>query len=240
MEKVVINRLNLYNETVGYRFQISDNDKIVAFDVDTDLAQEVVKLVGKGYIVKGNTLYGSIVNDIFITDDETGVIEVNGLQSIKNILYDIYKKNLYLNEKILPLKNANEEIIINGVFRDKYIDFIKSSKGIEGEFEITSNLEYGYARFRNILKGDSNDALKFVYNYLSYKGYAECSCSILTLPAVKGADSMKFSVGFFNSDEFCSKFRNAIKSEDFIGSLGDCYVWYNGIRYSVGFNVSIM
>lgn len=92
MSKIVMNQLQLNGSVVGYRFDLlnSDGDRIVSFDVNTANAKAFLSMVNADSVEKGQAIKGREVDGVFITPDESNVIEVSEIAQAKDLLEKYY------------------------------------------------------------------------------------------------------------------------------------------------------
>ena len=88
MGKIVLNQLQLNGSVVGYRFDLmnSDGGRIVSFDVNTVNAKAFLSMVNADSVEKGRVIKGKEVNGVFVTPDESNVIEVTTKKSAVDLL----------------------------------------------------------------------------------------------------------------------------------------------------------
>lgn len=86
-KSVIVNRLRLGNEFVGYRFDIvSGKTKVVSFDVADDMYKTLLFMI-KEQPQKGTIIDGQLHGDVFTAGDETNVVEVDSIEKAKEVIY---------------------------------------------------------------------------------------------------------------------------------------------------------
>lgn len=87
MSKVIVNRLRLNGEYVGYRIEATScSGKTIFFDVSEELFRSFIKLFHTNHVYKGKVVNGREQNGVFVSDNETGVYEVTSWKQGQSLL----------------------------------------------------------------------------------------------------------------------------------------------------------
>lgn len=166
---IVVNKLNLEKETVGYRIDILDSSskKIVSVDITEDKVKSFLKMIGSAKINKGVIIPGKIVNGLFITGNDDNIIEVKTKAQANEILNKYFFNSDDKVEGVLNSINSTESEVIKNRIR--------------GDRDTLGKTEYGECRpiqsdYNNIVK-----ALKGINNNLHVNEYQDKSSGELVI-----------------------------------------------------------
>ncbi|MGV3076467.1 hypothetical protein ACEE21_15420 [Clostridium baratii] len=204
---VVVNKLNLGRETLGYRFDIKDgSDKLISFDIAEENAKNFLKMVGKEKIKRGSVIQGRLSNGLFITDAGDNILEVkNGTQAreiinkyilatdkeVDNVLNEVGKpENYTVKGNIQILDSGRFEFSDCVEIREEYDKMVKSGKGLTINLSINEvqDAESGEFKF-SVYVSNVVDLFKYIYNLaklggrksISYRGYIGNNKGVLNL-----------------------------------------------------------
>lgn len=243
MVSVYVSNLVLDRSTLGQRFTFFSNGvKKFAVDFLEEDSEKIVNLLGKNNIEFSHPINGLIKDGVFYTDDESFVRDLS-LKDTLSALAKMYAtdiKKLLGEESIIG--GMSSAMLVNGDIRNAYINFIQASKDVSGTYSnVSGKVSQGGVGFSKILSGGALDGLRVAYNYLNIIGSEYCDCRIFDIPVRdKNFPTHKFTLNSKCSfGEFSNQFKEYIKSENFMGSVGKCYIKYNGIRYDVSLHVGV-
>jgi len=187
-KQVVINKLCLEKELVGYRFDIiEDYKKLVSLDVDKKYVNYMIKAIGKNNIKKGVIIEGFIENNLFVTSNEENVVEVTNKNQAESIL-----------EKYFFMSDSDVNNILNGVNKTEE-ERVKSL--IKGHVDTLEKTEFGYCK---PIQSDYNiivNALKGINNNLHVNEYQDKSSGelVIDVNVLTRKESLKVFYGLGNS-----------------------------------------
>jgi len=89
--RIVVNKLSLDGNLVGYRFDILEgSNKVVSLDINKNAAKAFLSLVDSSQIIKGYNIKGRIEGSLFVTNDESNVVEVTNKNQAIEVLNKYY------------------------------------------------------------------------------------------------------------------------------------------------------
>ncbi len=114
MEKeIVVNRLRLGKQYVGYRIDVvSEGQRVLSFDVADDLVKQFLELFHSDNIKKGVVIDGKVSNGFFVTSNEQCVHEVTSLEVGRYLLNRFYFFDMPISDDVLGATETSEEAAI--------------------------------------------------------------------------------------------------------------------------------
>lgn len=185
---VVVNKLCLGKETVGYRIDILEgSSKVKSIDINEKNAKTFLKMVGKDKIKKGVVIQGKLVNDRFITDSSDNILEVKSFDQAKSILDEyIFNSNkevegvmnsvgsTKIEGKLKGNKDTLEQIEFGKykLVKEEYSKIIKALSGINYDFYVDEHQDSYSGELPLIAHVSSlEDLVKVYYRFGKSEGF---------------------------------------------------------------------
>ena len=257
-KSVVVNKLNLGKETLGYRFDILENyEKLISLDVSKEYVNYMLKIIGKDNIKKGVIIQGNIVNGLFITSNEEKVVEVTNKKQAESILEKyFYSSDKEINEVLDGVNSTKEGLMeskITGhidtlentqfakfkVIKDDYNTVLKCAKGFKCNINVFEDQDdYGGSLRIPVSFSNPIDALKYSYKLDKALGLKESRINLAKVKEGSGYTDFMFPLSE-PVEKFIDAVKNAIGSlDDLEGNLSNRYV-STGDAYVVGYERGI-
>ena len=227
---IVVDKLILGNETIGYRFNIMNNgDLVVALDIKKKNANLFLNILNRDDVVKGKIIRGELVDGVFITKDRSEVksIEVLSIESALEYLSKYYQSDdSESDDNFRDVEKEERDYIQKQINKYKAKGVVKY-KDIEGRYDVCHTW-FIYNFIRYCAKG-LNYSLKT--DYFKYSHRDECS--------------LFFNCYFFSFEDLikfwntvskitgCKQVPEGLKPEDIVGyGLIDFWMFSVDCEYS--------
>ena len=247
-KSVVVNKLNLGKDTVGYRVDIVDmyRTKIVSVDISENRIKPFLKMVGSVKVSKGVIIPGKLVNGLFVTGNDDNIVEVRPKAQADEILNKYFFNSDEEVKNILDGIDCTEEELIRknitghvdtlvgtsfGVYRKVQNDYNTMMKALKG-FKYNLYVEENQDRNSGDLQisadlATRNEALKVYYNFEKAMGRDKIKVQLYTEDSSYVPLSFNLNEPF---EKFASTINKRIGSTDIelVGDYTNCYVSSNG------------